>query len=282
MKKLLTLCSVIGILSISSCSVNIHDLNENVTNVTSDFIKKSNETQTIDMKGIEKVWIDIAVGDCNITVGESDKAVINTSCEYKAISEENAEKAMDNTKLRCEIQDDVLRIDFIDSETGKKIREVQNKNFVNITTDIEVALPDNVKSFDISTDVGDIKADGFSGTFDISSDMGDITAKNLTIKDKSSFSTDVGSIDCTVDSISAKGLDLSADVGDVDLSLGAVEKSEIDISSDVGNITLDTQGKSYEETSSKKDYVEQEKRITIDGKCTVDMQADAGNIKISK
>lgn len=112
--------------------------------------------------------------------------------------------------------------------------------------------------------------------------MGDITAKNLTITDKSSFSTDVGSIDCTVDSISAKGLDLSSDVGDVNLSLGAVEKSEIDISSDVGNITLDTQGKSYEETSSKKDYVEQEKRITIDGKCTVDMQADAGNIKISK
>ena len=48
------------------------------------------------------------------------------------------------------------------------------------------------------------------------------------------------------------------------------------------SITLDTQGKSYEETSSKKDYVEQEKKIIIDGKCTVDMQADVGDIKISK
>lgn len=282
MKKLLTLCSVIGILSLSSCSVNIHDLNENVTNVTSDFIKKSNETQTIDMKGIEKIWIDIAVGDCNITVGESDKAVINTSCEYKAISEEKAKKAMDSTKLRCEIQGDILRIDFIDSETGKKIRDIKNNSFVNIITDIEVSLPDNVKSFDISADVGDIKADGFSGAFDISSDIGNITAKDLTITDNSSFSADVGNIDCTVDSISAKELDLSADVGDINLSLGAVEKSEIDISSDVGNITLDTQGKSYEETSSKKDYVEQKKKIIIDGKCTADMQADAGNIKISK
>lgn len=279
MKKLLILCSVIGIFSLSSCSVNIHGLNENVT---LDFIKKSNETQTVDMKGIEKVSIDIAVGDCNITVGESDKAVINTSCEYKAISEEKAQKAMDNTKLRYETKGDTLHIDFIDSETGKKISDIQNNNFVNIITDIEVALPDNLKSFDISTDVGDVKADGFSGAFDISSDVGNITAKNLTITDKSSFSADVGSIDCTVDSISAQGLDLSADVGDVNLSLGAVEKSEIDISSDVGDITLDTQGKSYEETSSKKDYVEQEKKIIIDGKCTVDMQADVGDIKISK
>lgn len=255
MKRLLVLCSALGILSLSSCSVNIHGIGDNMS---LDFVKKNSETQTVDIKGIEKIEIDIAVGDCNVIVGDSKEAVVKTDCEYKAINEKKAQKALENTKLRCETKGDTLHIDFIDSETGKKI---ENSNSVNIITDIEVTLPDDLKSFDISADVGDIKISGFSGDFDISSDVGDITAKNLTITDKSDFSTDVG---------------------DVDLSLGTIEKSEVNIKTSVGNISLDTQGKSYEENSSKKDVVAQKKEILIDGKCNVDMKTDVGDIKISK
>ncbi len=279
MKKFLTLCSIAGILSLVSCNINISGLNNDMS---LDFIKKNSETQTVDVKNIRKIEIDVAVGKCNIIVGDSDKAVINADCEYKAISEKKAQKAMDNTKLRCEIKDNALHIDFIDSETGKKIGNMKDSHLVNIVTDIEVTLPDNFKDFDISTDVGDIKIDGFSGSFDISSDVGDVNAKNLTITDKSYFSSDVGNIECTVESLSAKELELNADVGDVDLSLGTIGKSEIDIESDVGNIRLDTQGKEYEEISSKKDNVEQEKKIIIDNKCTVEMKADVGDVKISK
>lgn len=270
MKKFLALCSVFGILSLASC--NIH------SNMSLDFIKKNNETQTVDVKGIEKIKIDINVGDCNVIVGDSSEAVINASCEYKAISEEKAQKAMDNTKLRCETQGNTLHIDFIDSETGKKIGG--NSNLVNIITDIEVILPDNLKFFDVSTDVGDIDISGFSGAFDISSDVGDVTAKNLTITDKSDFSADVGDIDCEISELSATELEFKSNVGDVDLSLNTIAKSEINISSDVGDIKLDTKGKNYEETYSEKGAVEQEKKIIIDGKCTVNMKADVGDIKI--
>lgn len=275
MKKLLILCSVFGIFSLDSCS--IHGWNNSIS---LDFIKKNSEAQTVDVKGIEKIKIDIGVGDCNVIIGDSDEAVINTNCEYKAISEEKAQKAMDNTKLRCETQGDTLHIDFIDSETGKKIGD--NNNLVNIITDIEVVLPDNLKSFDVSTDVGDIDISGFSGAFDISSDVGDVTAKNLTITDKSNFSTDVGDIDCEIFGLSAIELDFKSNVGDIDLSLGTIEKSHINIESDVGNIKLDTQGKNYEETYSEKGTIEQEKKIIIDGKCTVEMKANVGDVKIGK
>ena len=270
MKKFLSLCSVIAIISLNSC--NIHN------NMSLDFIKKNNETQTVDTKNIAKIKININVGDCNIIVGDSSEAVINASCEYKAISDQKAQKAMDNTKLRCETQGDTLYIDFIDLETGKKIGNI--KNLVNIITDIEIILPDNLKSFDISADVGDIDISGFSGAFDISSDVGDITAKNLTITGKSDFNADVGDIDCEISELAETELEFKSNVGDVDLLLDTIAKSEIDISSDVGNIKLDTQGKSYEETYSEKGTVEQEKKIIIDGKCTVNMTADVGDIKI--
>lgn len=279
MKKFLALCSVLGILSLSSCNINIHGLNNNIT---FDCIRKNNETQTVDIKDIEKIKIDISVGDCNIIVGDSSEAVINASCEYKAISEEKAQKAMDNTKLRCETQGDTLHIDFIDSETGKKIGDTKNSNLVNIITDIEVVLPDNLKSFDISTNVGDIEISDFSGSFDISSDVGNVTAKNLIITGKSDFNADVGNIDCEISELSVTELEFKASVGDVDLSLGKTEKSAINIASNVGDIKLDIQGKSYEEISSKKDTVSQEKKIIIDGKCTVEMKADVGDIKVGK
>lgn len=277
MRKLLTLCSVLGILSFASCSINIHGLNggKNL-----DFIKTNNESQALSINGIKKVKLDIDVGDCIVTFDDKAESVINVDYEFKAISAEKAEKAMNNTKLRCETKDNTLHIDFIDSETGKKIGE--SSNFLNIVTDVEIILSKSAVSFDISTDVGDIDISGFSGSFDISSDVGDIYAKNLTVMDKSDFDADVGNIDCEITNLSASELELKSDVGDIDLSLGTVEKSEISVDSNVGDIKLDTEGKNYDEVSSKKDTVEQKKKIIVDDKCTVEMKADVGDIKISK
>ena len=279
MKKLLALCSIVGMLSLSSCAVNISGINNGVT---LDCIKKDSETQKVDVNGIEKIEIDIAVGDCNIIAGDSKEAVIKTNCEYKAINEKKAQKALENTELRCETEGDTLYISFIDSETGKKIGSLKNSNLVNIITDIEVTLPDDFKFFDISTDVGDIQIGGFSGAFDISSDVGNIDAKELKITEKSSIDADVGDIDCIAESLDGTELELKADVGDVDLSIGKTEKSQVNIEVDVGDISLDTQGKNYEETSSKKDFVEQKKELVIDGDCAVNLKTDVGDIKISK
>lgn len=279
MKKILTLCSIVGVFSLVSCFVSINGIGNNLN---FDFIKKDSETKTIDLKGIKEIKIDIAVGDCNIIVGDSEEAVIKTDCEYKAISEKKAQKALENTELRCEIKGDALHIDFINSETGKKLGNIRNNNLVNIITDIEVTLPDNFELFDISTDVGEIEISDFSGAFDISSDVGNVTAKNLTITGESNFDSDVGDIECIFENVAGTELEIKTDVGDIDLSLGGIEKSEIDMESNVGDISLDTQGKSYEEVSSKNDAMEWEKEILIDGKCKVEMKADLGDIKISK
>lgn len=276
MRKLLTLCSAIAIISFSSCDINISGIN-NVG--TPDFIKKSSETQTIDLNSIRKIEIDIEVGDCSVIFDDTAQSTVNVDYEFRAMNEKKAENLMNNTEMRCETKGDTLCIDFINSDTGK---EIENKNTLNIVTDMKIILSKSNISFDISADVGDIDISGFSGAFDISSDVGDIKAKSLTVTNKSDFSADVGNINCEISEISTNELDFTADVGDIDLSLGAVEKSKIDISADVGNITLDTQGKNYEVISSKKDTVEQKKRIIINDKCTVEMKADVGDIKISK
>ena len=278
MKKFLVLCSVLGLLSLSSCNLNIYGLNNNLI---FDCIQKNSETQTVDVKNIEKINIDIIVGDCNVTVSDSDKAIINANCEYRAISEEKARKAMDNTELHCEIKDHTLYVDFIDSETHEKIIDTKNSNFVNIITDIEISLPDSLNCFDVSTDVGDIDLSGLSGSFCVSNNVGDITAENLTITGKSDFSADVGDVRCEIPELSATELEFNNNVGDVDLSLGTAEKSEINIKTGVGDIKLDTNGKSYEEKYSEKDTVKQEKKITVDGKCNIGMKTDVGDIKIS-
>ncbi|MDE5764237.1 MAG: DUF4097 domain-containing protein [Ruminococcus sp.] len=277
MKKFSVLCSVLGLLSLSSCGLNIYGLNNNLI---FDCIQKNSETQTVDVKNIEKINIDIIVGDCNVTVSDSDKAVISANCEYRAIGEEKARKAMDNTELHCEIKDHTLYVDFIDSETHEKIADTKNSNFVNIITDVEISLPDSLNCFDVSTDVGDIDLSGLSGSFCVSNNVGDITAENLTITGKSDFSADVGDVRCEIPELSATELEFNNNVGDVDLSLGTVGESKINIKAGVGDIKLDTNGKSYEEKYSEKDTVKQEKKITVDGKCNIGMKTDVGDIKI--
>lgn len=270
MKKILTLCSA-AILSFSSCAVHVNNFR------TPDFIRKKSDIQTISLKDVRKINIDIQVGGCSVIFDDTAESTVNVDYEFRAMSETNAENLMNSTEMRCETKGDTLCIDFINSETG---REIENKNSLNIVTDIKIVLPESDMSFDISADVGDINVSGFSGAFNISSDVGDIKAKDLTVTGKSDFSADVGSINCEICGLSADKLNFTADVGDIDLSLDTVEKSQVNIESDIGSITLDTHGKSYEETYSKKDTVEKEKKIIIDGKCAVEMKANVGDIKI--
>lgn len=272
MKKLLTLCSVLSVISLSSCSVNIHGVNNDVTLNS----LKDGETQTVDLKGIEEIEMDIAVGDCNINVDSDEKAVINADFSYTGVNDSKARKNLENIELKCKTKGNKIHIGFIDSETGKEIRD--GEKLADISTDIEITIPDSLKIFDISTDVGDIEINGFSGAFDISSDVGNVTAENLIITGKSELSTNVGDIYCTAESIEKANLELQADMGNIDFSLGKAEKSEIDIEADLGDITVDTQGKNYKEISGKNPS--QKRELKLDDNCKIELKTGLGDIKI--
>lgn len=250
MKKLLL--AALPLIALSSCSINIHDFNHK-HDTTCEFWDNKTETLQIETANIEKIDVEIDVGDCIINFGESGN--VDIVGQYRCggyHDKDKISKILDNIKIKYEIKNDTLYVSF---------DEIKKASLISCTTDLEITLPKSFSDFDISTDVGDIMLNGLCGKFDVSADVGTVTAENTALNDDSKF---------------------KADVGDVNVSLANVAECELEISVDVGDIKLDTQGIGYTEKDVSKDYVSKQYELLIDEKCRAELSADVGDINIRK
>lgn len=275
MRKIAALLISLAFIPLSSCSVNIHGVN-GINDM--DFKADKKDTVNIaDLNGITGIDADISIGDCKILSGDSGKAVINISYECRAKSQEKADSGIENIDINWTTEGSTLNIEFIDKTTGK---EISNSDSVNFTTNLEIYVPEDFSTFDISTEIGDIDiTDTFSGSFILESDIGNINAHNINVSGKSSLTSDVGDITADILEINSD-MQIIADVGNAEISVETPQKSSISVSADVGDIVFKTNGQKYEEISSSDDFSGEKMNILIAGSCNVKMTSEVGEIKI--
>lgn len=249
MKKLFL--AAIPLIAFASCSVNINGFN---IEKDADFNLSDSRTETVQIEtdNIEKLNVDIDVGQCSVKFGESDNAEIVGTYKCSGVDKNKVSEALKDIKLKYEIRNDTLYISFNDY-----------KNFALISriTDLEITLPKSFCDFDISTDVGDIKLNELSGSFDIYADVGTVTAKNIALNGDSR---------------------IKSDVGDIDVSIADAAECKFEISADVGDVDFDTQGIDYTEKDVSKDTVSEKYELIIGQKCQAELSADVGDITIRK
>lgn len=250
MKKFLVFGALLPVAVLTSCSININGIGEDLN---FNFTDNNSENVQIETDGINKIDVNVDVGECTVSYGESKTANIKGNYTVRGSNEKKVSAALENIKLTHEIKGDTLYVK-VQTPNG-------SNNFINYTTDLEILLPTSFSDFTISSDVGKIELDGLSGSFDISADVGDIDADNITLTGDSK---------------------IDADVGNIDVSLADVAKCELEIIADVGNIDLDTNGLDYTETDKSKDYVGKEVEAVINDKCSAKLKADVGSVKIRK
>lgn len=250
MKKFLVFGALLPVAVLTSCSININGVS---ADLGFNYTDNSSENVQIETDGISKIDVNVDVGECMIKYGESKTADIKGNYTVHGSNEKKVSAALESIKLTHEIKGDTLYIK-VKTPNG-------SNNFINYTTDLEILLPTSFSDFTVSSDVGNIELDGLSGCFDISADVGDIDADNITLTGDSK---------------------IDADVGNIDVSLVEVAKCELKIAADVGDIDLDTNGLDYTETDSSKDYVGKEVEAVINDKCSAELKADVGNVKIKK
>ncbi len=251
MKKILL--AALPLIALSSCNININGFNPKF-DVTDEIYDNRTETLQIETNNIEKIDVEIDVGDCTINFGESENVDIVGQYWCSGYDKDKVSKALDEIELKYEIKNDTLYVSFDDFK-------IKNTSLITRTTDLEITLPKSFCDFDISTDVGDIMLNELCGKFDVSADVGTVTAENTALNGDSKF---------------------KADVGDVNVSLANVAECELEISADVGDIKLDAQGIGYTEKDVSKDYVSKQYELLIDEKCRAKLSADVGDINIRK
>lgn len=268
MKKILAFGALLPAAVLTSCSININGIG---TDADFKFTDKNSENVRIETDGIDKIDVKVDVGQCKVSYGESETADITGNYTVHGLNEKKVSAALENIKLTHEIKGDTLYVK-VQTPNG-------SKNFINYTTDLEIILPTNFSDFKISSDVGDIELDGLSGNFDISADVGEIDLDSLS--GNFDITADVGDIDA--DNITLTGdSKIEADVGNIDVSLTETAECELEIIADVGDIDVDTNGLDYTEIDKSEDYTGEKVKLVINDKCSAELKADVGNIKIKK
>ncbi len=266
MKKFIIASSLMAMVCLSSCTVSV-----NGNEVKFNAKKEGTERVNIEPEKATKLDVNVEVGKINIEYGKTKTVDVECSYVVRGTNDKKVSSAIENLKFDSKVKGDTvyLSVDNDDFDT----------RFVNVTTDLDIVIPSEFSDFTIESDVGDVKLNDLIGTFDIQADVGNVFLDN--IKGDFEISADVGNVNCSDISITDDS-EIVADVGNVDVLLKKVAKCNLKITADVGDIDLDTNGLSYEEKETSKDYVGKKSEVIIDNKCTAKLSASVGSVKMKK
>lgn len=227
---------------LTSCS-SINEVDEKAVKDVSDKITKAiinsvgkesaekQESFNMEAGHLNTLKIESSVGDINIKTHESTEATISLNITAKSNSKENAEILIDEFKYTVEENSNSINIDTTFDD---------NKVFDNgnIQTELTISIPNNIDTFVISLNVGDININSNEGIFeiknnvgnitvensvgsyDLNTDVGDITLINSTASGTSEFNSSTGNVEISFNDISnAEGIKASTGVGDIELSV---------------------------------------------------------------
>lgn len=130
----------------------------------------------------------------------------------------------------------------------------------NEAHDVLVLVPEGHElALDLTSSVGDVRADGEFSALDITAQVGDVQLAPVTAPEGLRVSSDLGSIEIELAGTPPAAIDLTSSVGDIDLLLPSDAGGDVNVASDLGSIDISAPGS---------------------GRWSVDAAAEVGELKV--
>lgn len=204
-------------------------------------VEKSHQSEYAigDVKNLEKFEIDHEAGNVIIGVSGDENINVKATASIKASTEEELNKIVENIDVVSKVVDNkcILRVvhkgenmelwDWLEKEQKEK----------NVSIDLEILLPKNFLSYEISTDEGNLHVAGLEGNMDLEADAGDIKVElveNLSKSTRMEIESDKGNVE-----INLKKNPVEYTKNEANHMKGKINKvCDLDVSTDNGNITV--------------------------------------------
>ena len=204
-------------------------------------VEKSHQSEYAigDVKNLEKFEIDQEAGNVIIGVSGDENINVKATANIKASTEEELNKIVENIDVVSKVVDNkcILRVvhkgenmelwDWLEKEQKEK----------NVSIDLEILLPKNFLSYEISTDEGNLHVAGLEGNMDLEADAGDIKVElveNLSKSTRMEIESDKGNVE-----INLKKNPVEYTKNEANHMKGKINKvCDLDVSTDNGNITV--------------------------------------------
>ena len=198
-------------------------------------VEKSHQSEYAigDVKNLEKFEIDHEAGNVIIGVSGDENINVKATASIKASTEEELNKIVENIDVVSKVVDNkcILRVvhkgenmelwDWLEKEQKEK----------NVSIDLEILLPKNFLSYEISTDEGNLHVAGLEGNMDLEADAGDIKVELVENLSKSTR--------MEIESDNLKKNPVEYTKNEANHMKGKINKvCDLDVSTDNGNITV--------------------------------------------
>ena len=185
------------------------------------------ESRAVESADKDTLNIISSVGNISIERHQADDTAIEINIASKAGSKERAEEILESyTYIINENESS------IDVDTSFK----NLLNDVNLSVDLVIYIPSNIKEINVSSNVGDINISGISGNLRVNSNVGNV----MIDKSEASYNikVDVGNINLK-DGTATGDSKLNANTGEIDIYFHDISgSSSITAETGVGNIKM--------------------------------------------
>jgi len=187
---------------------NVEDANIRKNNTAGD----SGEYIIGDVNAAEKLELDHEYGNVTLSISEDENIHIKTNADITDFSKDELNEIRRNIEVTSQIMGNKCTLKVIHKSEGIELWDwlERERKERNVSVDLEIFIPSNFSSFDVSTDMGTIQISDLDGNMDVDTDNGDI---NLTL----------------IESISRKAvIDLETSNGNIEINLknNAIEYSQ--------------------------------------------------------
>lgn len=179
--------------------------------------------------GVTTLKVTANVGAIKLEAAETSEVRITADITVKAKTDERAEELLSGVHVTAEPSGDTLVI---------KAEKPSGFGHNELSVDLTIAAPAGLR-LECTTNVGDIRVDGFTSRVEAHTDVGKITCEGL--HDSINLHTNVGDIRATYasDAPAALAVSVSTNVGNIDFAAQSQVSAHLTASSNVGDIHTD-------------------------------------------
>lgn len=162
--------------------------------------KEVQNEYTIDnVSGLKRFELDHEVGSITMGVSDDEKIHIKAKSYVTAYTQENLDKIIDNIDIVNKAVDNTCIVEVVNKSGRIEFWDWLEKEVkqYNVCIDLEILIPHNFTSYDLSVDTGSIYVAGLEGNMDLDTDNGEIELilnENLSKSSSVELETDNGNI----------------------------------------------------------------------------------------
>lgn len=244
-KKILIIVVFIILLLMSGCSVNVGGDKINFTgNIALDKGTTLTEELNTARNAAEVERLDISnnAGDITVKRSSADDISIKAVKKVKGTNEDIKKEIMQNIDIIVDNDGNKLSV-YPSTKDGKKddLWKWVDRLYkgAQVTIDLELEVPDNVKVYNVSNNAGKISFEEIAGELDLEQNAGNISLKDVSLTGSNNIKNNAGNINISADINKAEKLSINSTASNIKLELPEKAAFELEIKLNAGNISGD-------------------------------------------